>query len=445
MINDLLQNRIVSEWLDLLHKWLVQDLLVVSNLIQALVLLLVLALGWRLGRKARVYLNERVAPHLTGKPHLTNIFQSLVKLQPFICSLVLLWIAGLILGRFYPPSFLIGLVQTLLLAWVVIQLLSSLILDRLWSRVIAALAWTFAALHIVGALGPALEFLDSFGLTVGAVRLTVLSLIKAVVVLVAMLKLGNWLADYLENKLKDIEGLSPSANVLLSKAIKITTLTIVVIIALNSVGIDLTALAVFSGAVGVGVGFGLQKVVANLISGIILLVDKSIKPGDVIQVGDVFGWITDLRGRYISVATRDGKEYLIPNEDLITQQVVNWSYSNRNVRVRIPVGISYKADPHRAIELILAAAASRGRVLSDPRPVCNLAGFGDNSIDLELRFWIDDPQNGLANIRSEILLDIWDRFRESGIEIPFPQRDVHLDIQSLDGLKELLGRRDPAE
>ena len=428
--------------MELLNNWLKQDLLVLSNLIQLLVLALVLLVGWRLGLKGRKFLRDRFAHHLARKPHLINLFNRLVRLQPFIYALVLLWVTRLIIGRFIAPSFIGGLVETLLAAWVVIQLLTSLILDRLWSRAIAALAWAFAALHIVGVLAPALDFLDSFGMSVGNVRLTVLSLLKALIVLVVMLKAGNWLAGFLENKLNKVEGLTPSANVLLSKTIKITTLTIVILVALNSVGIDLTALAVFSGAVGVGIGFGLQKVVANLISGIILLVDKSIKPGDVIQVGDVYGWITSLRGRYISVATRDGKEYLIPNEDLITQQVVNWSFSNRQVRLKVPVGISYKADPHQAIGLIIQAASSKSRVLADPGPICNLVGFGDNSVDLELRFWIEDPQNGLANIRSEVLLDVWDRFKEAGIEIPFPQRDVHLDVQSLRELKELLAGRD---
>jgi small-conductance mechanosensitive channel len=272
--------------------------------------------------------------------------------------------------------------------------------------------------------------LQDIGFSVGRVRLTALSLIKAAIVLVVLLRLGNLLSGYLERRLQSISEITPSTHVLLSKVIKIAVFVAVFVVALNSVGIDLTVLAVFSGAVGVGIGFGLQKVVANLISGIILLLDKSIKPGDVVEMGGVFGWITDLRGRYVSVVTRDGKEYLIPNEDLITQQVINWSFSNRKIRIRVPVGISYNADPHKAIELIVDAVRGMDRVLTDPAPRCLLKGFGDNSVDLELRFWIEDPQNGVANIRSRVLLNIWDVLTENGIEIPFPQRDVHFDAAS---------------
>ncbi len=219
-----------------------------------------------------------------------------------------------------------------------------------------------------------------------------------------------------------------NASLMLSKTINITMIVVVTMLALNSVGIDLTALAVFSGAVGVGVGFGLQKVVANFISGLILLYDKSIKPGDVVEVADVYGVVNEMGGRCVSVVTRDAKEFLIPNEDLITHQVVNWSYSSRRLRIKVPVGVSYDADPHACIRIIVDAVKGAPRVMTVPPPVCLLRGFGDNSVDLEARFWIQDPQNGVANITSVVLLKIWDAMKENGIEIPFPQRDVHLNI-----------------
>jgi small-conductance mechanosensitive channel len=212
--------------------------------------------------------------------------------------------------------------------------------------------------------------------------------------------------------------------VLLGKLLKITLITLAVVVALNSVGIDLTALAVFSGAVGVGIGFGLQKVVSNLISGVILLLDKSIKPGDVIELGSTFGWISSLGARYVSVVTRDGKEYLIPNEDLITQQVVNWSFTNQLVRMEITFGVSYSSDPHEVRRIAREAAAKPSRVAKDTPPVCHLTGFGDSSLDFVLRFWIRDPQDGVANIRGEVLLAVWDAFKEHGIEIPYPHRHL---------------------
>ena len=201
----------------------------------------------------------------------------------------------------------------------------------------------------------------------------------------------------------------------------------------------LQRLTLLGGAIGVGIGFGLQKVVSNLVSGLILLLDRSIKPGDVIEIDGTYGWINSLRARYASVITRDGKEHLIPNEDLITSKVVNWSFSDKNVRVRVPIGISYEADPRQAVDLCLDAARSAPRVLNDPEPRCLVMGFGDNSVNLQLRFWIDDPSNGVGNIRSKVLLAVWDRFQEEGIEIPFPQRDVRVRGLSSEGLAKVAG------
>ena len=201
-------------------------------------------------------------------------------------------------------------------------------------------------------------------------------------------------------------------------------------------GVDLTGLAVLSGAIGVGLGFGLQKVVSNLVSGVIILLDKSIKPGDVISLGDTFGWIEQLGARYVSVVTRDGKEYLIPNEDLITGQVVNWSHSNDFVRLDIHFGLSYGDDPHEVRRVAIAAAAAVPRVLSDRAPVCHITGFGDSSVDYILRFWIRDPAGGLTNIRGNVYLALWDAFKENGISIPFPQREVKM----LEGSTLGLGR-----
>ena len=189
---------------------------------------------------------------------------------------------------------------------------------------------------------------------------------------------------------------------------------------------DLTGLAFLSGAIGVGLGFGLQKVVSNLVPGVSILLDKSIKPGDVISLGETFGWINSLGARYVSVVTRDGKEYLIPNEDLITGQVVNWSHSNDFVRLDIFFGTSYTDDPHKVRALAIEAAKSVDRVLETKPPVCHIVGFGDSSVDYILRFWIEDPTGGLTNIRGNVFLALWDKFNEHDISIPFPQREVRL-------------------
>ncbi|MCG6877547.1 MAG: mechanosensitive ion channel, partial [Deltaproteobacteria bacterium] len=253
------------------------------------------------------------------------------------------------------------------------------------------------------------------------------SIIKAVVVLFILLRGVRWTSGKLERKLSSVSELTPSARLMLTKSLNIAMIVVVILVALNSVGIDLSALAFFGGAVGVGVGFGLQKIVGNFVSGLILLSDKSIKPGDVIQMSDMYGWVKHMGGRCVSLVTRDEKELLIPNENLITQEVINWSYSSKRIRIQIPVGISYNADPHQAIQLIEETAEGIDRILSDRPPKCLLMGFGDNSVDLRLHFWIRDPENGVANITSEVMLRIWDTLKAHEIEIPFPQRDVHLD------------------
>jgi small-conductance mechanosensitive channel len=213
---------------------------------------------------------------------------------------------------------------------------------------------------------------------------------------------------------------------LIGNLIKIALICIAVLAGLNTVGIDLTAFAVFSGAIGVGVGFGLQKIVANFVSGIILLVERSIKPGDVIEVGHTFGHVVSLGARYAAVRGRDGKEYLIPNETLIGNQVINWSYSSPQVRVDAEFGVAYGSEPHQVRRLAIEAAAETPRVLAEPEPVCHITGFGESAINFVLRFWIDDPASGVTNIKGDVFLSLWASFKRHDIALPFPQRDLHL-------------------
>ena len=236
----------------------------------------------------------------------------------------------------------------------------------------------------------------------------------------------NFLCKFLETNLPKSSKLSPRQQLLLLKTIRLILYTLAVVIALDSVGLDFYLVSVFSGAFGLGLGFGLQRVISNLFSGFVILMDKSIRPGDVIETDGLYGWIESLHGRFVSMITRDGKSHLIPNEQLVTNKVINWSFSNPNVRLKIPLGISYGSDIHLAMELMLAAAAKHPRVLKDPQAATRLIGFGDSAINLELRIWIKDPQNGITNVCSDIQIDIWDAFRAHDISFPFPQRDVHL-------------------
>ena len=428
-MDTILNPKFIADIAHTISEWFLEHVLVLSNLFQVAVVLILLLLGNILGKRFRPHIPARIGNFLRRNILISNLLETLTKLLPAVYGLILLGISALLYRQLGITPVVINLVTTLLLAWVVIKLATTVILDPFWSRTIAIGAWSLAALNVLGILKPATVFLDRLGFTVGSVHLTVLSLIKAFIFLFIAWRIGRWLGEYIEKRLKKVRGLSESTYVLFSKIVKITVYVIVIMIALSSVGIDLTAFAFFSGALGVGIGFGLQKVVSNFISGIILLTDKSIKPGDVVQVGDVYGWISSMRGRYASVVTRDGHEYLIPNEDFITQQVVNWSYTDRKIRLHIPIGVSYKSDVHKARALILEATAEVDRVLKYPEPICLLSAFGNSSIDLDLRFWIDDPKNGIRNVQSDILLKVWDKFHEQGIEIPFPQRDVHIDAR----------------
>ncbi len=415
-------------------EWIYLNIFVWDNLIQiSIQIIIILAarlVGTLIGRWFRNFIRNRLQERIRTYQYAASFFNRLLEVMPLIFSIFILWLCVQMIINIGYNTFLMILVLNLSMAWVVIQLATSVILDRFWSRLIAVLSWSIAALNIIGILDESIAFMEGIGFSLGGVHLNLLSIVKAAVILIALLKCVGWFSKYLEKKLISVPEIMPSTRLMITKSVNITLLFLVCLIALNSIGINLTALTLFSGAIGVGIGFGLQKIVGNFISGLILLSDKSIKPGDVVQLADVYGWVKHMGGRYVSVVTRDEKEYLIPNEDLITQQVINWSYSSKKIRIRVPVGISYKADPHEVIELIVDKINGIDRILTDPTPKCLLTDFGESSVDLELRFWIDDPQNGVANVTSEVLLKIWDTLKENNIEIPFPQRDVHLDVSN---------------
>lgn len=297
---------------------------------------------------------------------------------------------------------------------------------KAWESLISTSVWIIVALHLLGWLPAVLDALDGMALQVGNNRVSVLAAGKLILAVALLWVLALWLARIIENRISRTEYVNASMRVALVKLSKFVLLVLAFLLALNAVGIDLTALAVFGGAVGVGLGFGLQRIASNFISGFIVLFDRSIRPGDVITIGDKFGWVQELHARYVVVKDRDGVERLIPNETLITNEVINWSYTDRNVRLKIPVSISYDNDPEQALALLMEAAKANPRVLADPAPATRLMNFGDNGIELELRVWIQDPEAGLAIVRSDINLAIWRAFKSANITIPYPQRDLHI-------------------
>jgi len=325
---------------------------------------------------------------------------------------------------------LIGIAATLTGLWIAIRASALLLRDPLLARLVATIAWVVAALDIMGLLSPTAAALNDLALTVGTLRLSVLLVIKAVLIIAILLWIARSLGLVIDRRLQQLATLSPSVRALTGNLVRIALISLALLIGLNTVGIDLTAFAVFSGAIGVGIGFGLQKVVSNFISGIILLLERSIKPGDVIEVGSTFGSVTYLGARYASVRGRDGKEYLIPNENLITNQVVNWSYSSSLVRLDVQFGVAYASDLHAIRELAIKVARRTKRVVASPAPLCHVTGFGDSAVNMLVRFWIEDPENGVTNIKGDVLLGLWDAFHEHQIEIPFPQREIHIQGSS---------------
>ena len=354
---------------------------------------------------------------------------------------VILWIVVLVMREVTWPSrsYLLGFAANLGTAWLLIGFASRLIANRAVRRLTSWAAWTFATLQILGLWGDAELLLDSIALSFGGFRLSLLLVLKGFFVTLALFVGARLVTSTAEHQISSNPDISPSMQVLLTKVVQIALYGAAAYVGLQSTGIDLSNLALLSGAIGVGLGFGLQKIVSNFVSGFILLLDKSIKPGDVISLGDTFGWIQNLSARYVSVVTRDGREYLIPNEDLITNQVVNWTHSDQNVRLDIHFGTSYGDNPHVVRKIAIAAAASVDRVLAQPLPVCHITGFGDSSVDYVLRFWIDDPNKGLTNVRGNVFLALWDALKDNGVSIPFPQREVRLHEGATVGVRQADG------
>ena len=355
-----------------------------------------------------------------------RLLAALLRRVDWIVFVGLVGTAFLIVSNSTWPSraFFLNLVFNLSLAWLVISVISRVIHSRVLSRWVAVVAWIIVALNLTGYLDPTTAALESMAFNLGEVRLSALLLIKSVALLIGLTWLANNTGNYVETRVMSMSDLTPSLQVLIGKFIKIFLVVAAVIVALNAVGIDLTVFAVFSGAIGVGLGFGLQKVVSNFISGVIILLDKSIKPGDTISLGSTFGWIRELRSRFVSVVTRDGREFLIPNEDFITEKVINWSFTDKLVRLDVDFGVSYDCNPHEVSRLAIEAAESVERVSKVKKPVCWLTEFGDSSLNFKARFWISDPQNGLTNIRGMVMLALWDAFEANDIAIPYPHREI---------------------
>jgi small-conductance mechanosensitive channel len=360
-------------------------------------------------------------------PPLRRLAQVLVESFSTIVFAVLVIAARIAMYHSTWPSrsYMLVVAAKLALAWLMIRLVTSVIRNAFLVKLISVSAWVIAALSVINQLDPAFDALDSVSIVLGGLRLTPLVVIKLGLLLIAALWLTNVASNFVENRINQSTDLTPSIQVLLVKMIRIGLLIIAVAVALSAVGINLSALAVFSGAVGVGIGIGLQKIVANFISGIILLADKSVKPGDLVTIGDSSGRISAMKTRYISVAAGDGREFLIPNEDLVTQKVTNWTYTDKNTLVKVNFGTNYESDPRQVCRLAAEIAGVAPRAIKSRTPNCILTEFAETGMKFSLTFWIADP-DGMDNVKSDVMLSLWDTFKREGIRVPYPVRELRV-------------------
>jgi small-conductance mechanosensitive channel len=403
------------------YDWLRNDVLKFDNALQLAIVATTLGAALLISRRCLSWLDRHRAHWSAGRGW--GLVGPLVLPTTW---LLLLWLAlsiGTALGR---PRVLISTTATLVAAWIVIHLMSQAVKNPVWAKVIRWAAWSIAALSIVGLLEPTIELLDSAAIQIGQLRISIYTVLKSTVALAVLLSVTLYVTRLIEARIRTSQALSPTVQVLFTKSLKTVLVVLAVLIAIRSIGVDLTALAVVGGALGFGVGFGFQRIVSNLISGVILLIDRSIKPGDVISVSGTYGWVTALGGRYVSVVTRDGVEHLIPNETLISERVENWTHTHRRTRLKVDVRVHYRSQLARVIAICEEAARETPRVLSEPEPKCLLIELGDAGLNLQLRFWIADAQNGVQNVKSAVLLRIWEAFCREQIEVPYPQRDLHV-------------------
>lgn len=411
-----------------------EQLLLPSRLLQVGVTVALLLLAWLIASRLDKQLEAWIRAREGWATWQLRLLIQLRRRLPLLVFVGLIWGAVGVFATIYQfPSrrYLLELFATIASAWLAIRFAAQFVRNRVLRRVVVWGLTIYATLHFLNLSDAAATALDSFSISFGDFRLSALSVLKALAVTGVLFAGARIASMALTRRIRGNADFSPSVQELMVKGLQVSLFGAAFFLGLKAVGFDLTGLAVLSGAIGVGLGFGLQKVVSNLVSGIIILMDKSVKPGDVISLGDTFGWINTLGARYVSVVTRDGKEYLIPNEDLITGQVVNWSHSNELVRLDLNFGVSYGDNPHKVRAVAIAAATGSSRVLPDPAPVCHIVNFGDSSVDYVLRFWIRDPSSGLTNIRGNVYLALWDAFHEHGFTIPFPQREVRVLNESL--------------
>ena len=425
-----MRNVKLIEIVEALRGWAEESIFTTSALYQAILILVAYVVGALIYRIFKSRMVEAV--DATKLPiRIKRVLNNIHRLFPLVIALSILVLAmGIAEFNFFTiDTGLTRNVMKVMAAWIIIRLALEFVANKIVRNIFAFCILTIAILSIFNVLPQTMTALDEFCFNIGSFRLSALTVTKGALSLFVLLYMALFISTFAERQVLRTKSLTRSSQVLIAKIVRITLIALAFIIAITSAGIDLSIFAVLSGAIGLGIGFGLQKVVSNLFSGMLLLMDRSIQPGDVIELENsgTFGWVKHMGARYTEIITRDNKSYLIPNEDFVTQPVVNWSHDNdRLVRVSVEFGVHYDSDVHQVIEIAKHAATMPERVVEKPEPVCWITEFGDSSVNFTLRFWIKDAEGGVANVRGGVLLALWDALKENNVEIPYPQRVVHM-------------------
>jgi small-conductance mechanosensitive channel len=416
------------------------DILSTRNvLIEIGAVALSLSVGWFVGAALRGRYQRRAYKAPTALTWSYFAAEGSVVATPAIIALGLVTLArAALLARNFDATVLEA-AGHLIGAYVVVRLVVLLFTASLgnkswmqhWETRVTLFIWLIIGAEYLGWLAPIISTLDGIGVAAGRSRITVWSVLKLLFTLTLFVLVAAWISRWIERRLKRWSNLAPSTRIGIAKFSNAFVIGLSILMGLNAAGVDLTALTVLTGAIGLGLGFGLQSIAANFVSGFVLLMDRSIKPGDVISLSgqsgtstENFGWVQELRGRYVVVRDRDGVEMLVPNQQLISNAVINWSYTDPRIRLKLPIRVSYRDDPELALTILVRACEGQSRVLGEPAPVSRLMHFSDSGIELELRFWISDPQEGVNNVRSEVNRAIWRLFKEHKITIPVAQREI---------------------
>jgi small-conductance mechanosensitive channel len=418
----------------------IQALLAPPSLLQLCAMLVAVLLGWVTGRLVRDSRFSRALVARTGVR--ARVYEAFVLTSPILAGTVAIAAIAGVLHLFKGPTAIIDMALKLAVLLFLIRLATYLLRlalgDRTkgWGNTITLIVWSLCALDMLGWLDPIVSVLDGIGIKAGSSRLTVWSALKVLFTVGVFILIAITIARWIERRLMAAHAMAINMRIGIAKFAQAFLVGLSIMLGLNASGLDLTTLNVLTGAIGIGLGFGLQAIASNFVSGFVLLMDRSIKPGDVISftgtmgtTTEGFGWVQELRGRYVVVRDRDGVETLVPNQHLITNPVINWSYTDPRVRLKLPVRVSYRDDPEVVMKLLTQAADGHARILRDPAPVARLMNFGESGFELELRFWISDPQEGVNNVRSDVNRAIWRLFRDHGITIPVPQREVAFEAK----------------